>query len=443
MSRASSLQDPASLRDRTSLLELVWLMTTVVVLMTVALPWFFHALDIDLKPIAWSLFGFAAVFVLASRSADNLAAPRSRLAAAAALHGLGILMLAAVWHLTGGVGNTPFLILFALPVVASGLMGHRALPYGSAVLAIASVAVVAVGESSGLRWYLARLGLPLDRGFAWLVGMLERESTGFFGSGVPPSLVFVTLIVFASALVAVAFVAESLTSLLQRLYQRLATSSVAREDVELLYNKLLQGAPDPSVVLFTDSAQLVQASDSFVRDFLVDRASLSARTLFDLIDFSYPDMVREILAGGALPFVVYRVDGETRVGSIHAWRTRHAAASFTYLVLRDVTDLYHLQVALDAIEDPYLLIANDGRLVYLNTATRGLFNGIEVGQEARVALAADATPAGWWDIGLRRFHGRQAKIGGRSFDVSLSASPLPGEVDRLTVARLRAAGGED
>lgn len=434
---ASTLDDPLAIGERKGLLELAWLMTAVVALLAVAVPWYFQALDVDLRPIAWSLFAFTALSLVASRAAGSRLKPSMALRSTIGLHSLGTLVLALIWHLAGGTANPTFLVLFVLPVMASFLTARRTLPYLTASLAVMAVSLVALAESPALRWYLGRLGVPLAHRLDWLGGWLERDGAGALGGSTPPALVFVVLVVFALTLLSVAFIGESLTSLLVILYRRLARSSVAREDAEHLSNKLLKGSPDPALVVYSDSGRIVQASDSFARDLLLEHEGVVGSSLFEVVEFSYPDIVRGALGGGEVPFVVYRVHDELRVGRLNAWSIRHADTDYSCVTLRDVTDVYYLQAALDSVEDPHLILDEEDRVVYSNRAASVLFGALETGADASDELSRRASPEGWWRLGLRQLHDRRVEVSQRAFTVSLSGTRLPGESERLTVVRMR------
>jgi PAS domain-containing protein len=282
------------------------------------------------------------------------------------------------------------------------------------------------------------MGLPLDWASPWLPTV--AGATAPFGDWTaPPAYAFFSLILFALVLFSVAFVTVALNGLLVRLYLRAGAFERARRSEENPYVRVVKDSPDPAVLTYSDSGQVVQASDSFVDGLLLDRDRLAGSTFPDIVDFVYPELARSALEGGEVAHAPYRVGEETRIARIVAWRVRHQAEEFTYITLRDVRALHYLETALDAVEECYLLLGREARLVYFNTAARELFGELYAGLEAADGLGRRSQPEGWWELGLRREHQRRVTVDGREFVAALSAARVSGERDRLTVVRLRAA----
>ena len=80
MNALAEQAEMAALRERKRQFDDMWLITLIVVFVALATPWFLHVLEIDLAPIAWSLFGFGAVHIAATLAAEGLHSPRAVLA---------------------------------------------------------------------------------------------------------------------------------------------------------------------------------------------------------------------------------------------------------------------------------------------------------------------------------------------------------------------------
>lgn len=203
------------LRERKRALDTVWLFTLTVAFLAVAVPWFLRALEIDLAPVAWGLFSFALIYLLAAFGTDKLRRRGALVAAMGLAQLFGFLVLSAVWHLSGGLFNPAFLLVFTLPVMAGAVVLPRWPRHASAPFAVALVLAVAWMESSDLRWYALKSGLPVE----WLADLLpelSRAGEPFPSLQAPPSYHFVICLVFAGALPALALVARALAEVAAR-----------------------------------------------------------------------------------------------------------------------------------------------------------------------------------------------------------------------------------
>ncbi|MGH8699768.1 MAG: hypothetical protein ACREVR_01145, partial [Burkholderiales bacterium] len=143
-----------ALRERKRVFDDVWLVTLFVVLLAIAVPWFLRLLDVPLGPVAWSLFGFGALYLVLSLWGDRLESPAVMLAIIGLVQATGVLFLGLVWHLAGGAQNPVFLLAFAVPVVAGGMLLPHWQAHATAVLSVLTVLTVVLMNAPELRWYL-------------------------------------------------------------------------------------------------------------------------------------------------------------------------------------------------------------------------------------------------------------------------------------------------
>ena len=432
--------EPATLglRERRRLAETLWYAALWAALAAAAVPWYLRLLPIDLGPPAWTLFGAGAALWLSSALTERLPTRRRLLAAAAAQHLAGVVVLGVVWQMAGGLENPAFLAVFALPVVAAAALPARPLSYLTAGAAVAAVVVLALLERPELRWYLASLGLP---------GLLETEAwpapgfaqTPYPALTPPPAAALAILMVFAVLLAAVALGVDALAGRLSRLYLRLETSGAALARAETLARDLIRSSPTPAVLLRSANLQVVEASDSFFRELLVARADVAEKSLLELVAFGYPEIAEAVLRGErrGVPFVVFRVGEETRFARVHGYPIVHGSERLIYAGLRDVGELYFLQAALDAEDEALLVLSVDDRLVYSNRAAEALLGPLEFGQPAVDVLAGSALEPGWWHPGPRARVERRVRAGGTPCRSAVTAVEVPGAEGRLTIVRLR------
>jgi diguanylate cyclase (GGDEF)-like protein len=185
----------------------------------------------------------------------------------------------------------------------------------------------------------------------------------------------------------VAFLATPLATLLRRLDARIQTSHQMLNEVQGLFHAVLTAEPDPSIIVYADSLQMVQASDTFFKRMLVRPSQIIGKSLFDIVRFDHPEEIRKALADtrGTLPFCIYHVDGELRIANVTFHRTEHQGAAYIYVAWQEVTDLYYLQSAFDAVDDPLVVVGTDRRVQYANRTAHEVFGDLHFGMEVDAA----------------------------------------------------------
>jgi diguanylate cyclase (GGDEF)-like protein len=404
--------------ERKRLLDSAWVMCWVSLIGAAAVPWFLSVLPIDLGRAAWFVFVSALAYLLAAALTDRLT-NQSAVAMAMRLMPLAsIVLMGALWHLVGGIANPIFLLAFVLPVVISSSTTISRQGHVSAALSSVVVWVIALAESAQLRWYVLGGRPSLQSLIEPVAAVLPRRPEIFAEVGTSPAYQLTILVTFTVTQVLVAFLATPLSTLLRRLDTRIQTSHRMLNEVQGLFHAVLTAEPDPSVIVYADSLQVVQASDSFFKRMLLRPSAIVSRSLFDVVRFDRADVVGQALSqpSGVLPFCVYRVEGEPRIANLNFHRTDHQGAKYIYVGWQEVTDLYYLQSAFDAVDDPLVVVSADMRLQYANRGARELFGpvhfGMEVASLRRLATLFDqaAAPASEDDRGYVTFDGRPYEV---------------------------------
>ncbi len=426
------------LRERIRLLHATWLAALLLLLGGISVPWYTRMVQLDLGRVTWMLFGYALLYCGATLAADRLRNPRDVLRLAVALQVSGVLVLGLVWYLLGGPQAPMFLLAFMVPVVGAGLLAVRWLPYALAALAVVVAGLVAALTSPSLRWYLVQLDIPLA---GWLASMPLGAVRGVFPAlEVEPAFALVLMELFAVLVLVAAVVTGSLASLLLRLTTSLQQSGEALRDAEGLAQRVLQASLHPTALVDRSSLRVVQASDSFLSQLLLEPGDLADRTLVELFDMPFPEPLHAALArGGEVPFAICRVDGETRIVRISVSLIEHAGGDYAHVSVDNVSDLYYIRGALEAVDAAYLLLDADRRILYFNRAAQSLFGQLYAGMPASGTLEPEGTPAHWWDLTPRRSHRRQVSIRTQPYRADLVAADLPGHAGPLTMVTLQLA----
>lgn len=433
------------LLERKRLLDTAWIVSLVGALGPVAVLWFLSILEVDLERIAWTVLVYVVVYLAAATLGDRLKTPQAISLVIRGLTMVSVVFLGALWHLVGGIQNPMFLLIFTLPVLTSGIMMVGWLAPLTALVSVITVCVVALGESVELQWYFDRLHLTVPT----LRTLLARDSLAgthpFPDLELGPAYEFTLIATFAFMQFIVAFVSTPLTALLQRINARFETSGKLLTEVQGLFHAVLRAAPEPTLIVYADSGQVVQASDSFFQRMLVKPSQLIGKGLFEIVQFADADRIkRELQApAGEIPFCVYHVNQETRIGNLSFHRTEHAGTAYMYIGWQELTALYYLQSAFDAVDDPLVVISDNGRLNYANEPARKLFGPLHFGLDTRTIPALGALTG---TQGTGEAEGpatSRHEINGIPYSVSRLVAPLPGESETCTVLWLHCVEQEE
>jgi len=416
------------LRERKRILDAVCVMSLGVVFLTVGIPWFLGIINLNIVPVAWVIFGYALAYLVLATLTDRLKERAQILWAMQVLQSLGIVALAFLWHLAGGMANPMFLMVFTLPVIASGVLMLGWQPYLIALISVIAVAVVAILESPELKWYVTiHSGISLD----WS----ENLSIPFMSSIKPfPDLEtglgfqLMILEVFLLFQFTSAALSGSLNNLLLRIHGRLQSSTRALEEVQGIFQSILQAAPEPGLVVFAATKQVVYANESFIKRMLLKAEAIQGKGLFEIIEFSQQERVEEVIGKGAgqVPFCTYYVGKEARIANILVYRTEHVGTAYIYVGIQDLTDLYYLDATLNAMEDPLMVIGTDNRLLYANKVSESIVGKIFFGMDMTELLKLPGMTKDWWQEKLQSSEKWKIEISKKPYEVTQKEVAFPG-----------------
>lgn len=426
---APSFTDP-----RVHLLDDLWLLTIFAILLAAGLPWLVSSFAMQFGAALLGLLALTAVhvaFTVLISPAAVLGTGRRR--TLALLHAVGVAAIGLTWHYAGGLQNPVFLIVFALPVVGAIFLS-RWQPYVSAAVAVLIVAIVALAEAPELRWYASGFD-PIG---SWLVARLGTSTaaadTPFPGFYAPAGYYLVLLEGFAILMLACAFAAEYLGSIFDRLHAHVAAARVEAEHGRELWSSLIEELPRAAVLVDAATQQIVAESASFA-DSGWTRGPATGHKLGEIIQFSYPEIVEDLIAGagGTAPEVTFRAGGDVRMARIGVQHLAHRGKRLALVVMEDHTEAFAVRAALDAAEQATLVLDTEGRVLAFNKPARALFSSACVGAEAQPLLALPELPERWWEPGLTGRRKMHVRILPRLFQVTSTAVALPGERERIVV----------
>ena len=430
--------------ERKRMLDAAWVVCLVALLATVAVPWFLSVLEIDLAKVAVFVFVMALAYLVVGAATDRFTNQTAVAISMRVMPLASIVLMGPLWHLAGGLANPVFLAAFVLPVILSGIMVSGWAAHVAAMLSVLVAFSVGFAESSDLRWYVSGGRESVYAFISSLPQLGSASSTAFPELRPSPAYLFTILVTFAMTQSLVAFLTTPLASLVLRLDSRLRVSHRLLHEVQGIFHAVLSASPDPSVVLYADSYQPVQASDSFFHRMLVRPSALIGKSLFQIINFEHPERVRAAFEepSGTVPFCVYRVGGETRIANVSFHKTDHAGMGYLYVGWQELTETYYLHAAFDALESPLLVIGGDNRLQFVNRAAGDLFGSTHFGMSVDAVaglppIVEDSrgrTPA---DDPLHR------TIDGRPYNIQSLTAKLPEESGVCTILWLHCIEREE
>jgi PAS domain-containing protein len=436
MSQADSTQILPTIAwhdPRIHLLDDTWLLSIFAILFAIALPWLVSGLTIDFLPVAAGLLALGAIHIgfAALTTRPTVSRPR-RGRLLAALHALGVLIIAFIWQHAGGLQNPLFLAVFALPIIGA-IFISRWQPYFMAVLAALAVGLVAMAEAPELRWYAPLLSETAH----WLQsatgGGGSRGSLPFAGFYAPAEYFVVLLEVFVIMLFACAIAAEYLGTIFDRLHTQITAARLEAERGQLLWSALIERLPLPAFLVDADTSAIVGVSAQALARYGAGDEPLVGRNFFETLHFAYPEVVQEFVGGegGAAELCTLRHGNKLLATQVRVQHVAQKGRRFALVAIDDVTEAFCVKAALDGAEHAALVIDAEGRVLAFNRPARALFSDTEAGVE--LARLLPPPEPRWWDPGLSGRRKMHLTIMHRVYQVTSSAVVLPGEEARLYV----------
>lgn len=426
---------PVLENPRVHLLDDIWLLTIVAILIATGVLWIARGFEVDIGTASWGLLALGGIYVAftilgsPTQSRGQWRDPTLTL-----LHVVGVVLIGSIWQHVGALQNPMFLMVFVLPVIGAIFLS-RWHPYLIAIVSVLVIGVVALIQAPELRWYAGGL-LGSD---AWLIRLFGALSpapqlslSGFYP---PSSHLLVLLGVFTVMLFACAVAAEYVGTIFERLNAYIVLTRAEAQRGQQLWADLIESMPLPALLIEPNTMRIL-ASSGFATSYLcAEEIPLEGRNLFDALQFSYPDIVQELIGGadGEAPLTVIRIANRLRVTRVRVSHFAHKGRRLALLTVEDTTEVFCRNAALDTSEYAALVIDARGRVLAFNKPAVGLFGKAEVGVDAAQLLAQPDAGLPWWEPGLAGRRKMHIEIGLRIYQVTSSAVALAGEEERIFV----------
>jgi PAS domain-containing protein len=438
------IERPLWQNPRIHLLDDIWLLTIVAILIATGVPWFVNGFEAEIGTATWGLLALGAIHIaftlLASPTPSH---GRWRDRALTLLDIIGVVLIGFIWQHVGALQNPLFLAIFALPVIGAIFLS-RWHPYLIAAVSVVVVAIVALSRAPELRWVASGL-FGAD---TWLSALFGRQvaaaQPSFSGFYAPSSYLLVLLEVFTIAIFACAVAAEYLGTIFERLT---AQSLLARSEAERgqeLWASMVERLPLPALLIETDTLRVVATSEFAIKYLGCEADSPEGHGLFEVVRFSYPDIINELIVGSVStsPVTAIRVDDQLRLTQLRVLHLAHKGRRLSLLTFEDATEVFCLKAALDTSEYAAVVVDARGRVLAFNKLIVGLFGGAVTGADVAQWLPQADPGLRWWEPGLTGRRKLHIEIGPRIYQVTSSAIALAGEEERIfSVAFLPVAKG--
>ncbi len=219
----------------------------------------------------------------------------------------------------------------------------------------------------------------------------------------------------------------------------------AKRRADALFHAVLRASPAPAAIIDRTAHEIIEGSNSFAREFLGDAQFPLKQRLTDVIQFSFPERIEQLLArgSGTALHTVYYAGGIGRVANVRCYTVEHEGGSYAYVVIEDVTESHYLKAAFDAIPDAVLVIGSDQRLLYGNRAAEQLFGDLYFGMDVEPLLARPTLSKLWWLKRTTRFDEQRIVVGEQPYAATSVVFRFAGEPEQSTILTLRNMAEEE
>jgi len=227
----------------------------------------------------------------------------------------------------------------------------------------------------------------------------------------------------------------------RELYQREQRRGKRR--AEDLFRAVLRASPLAGMLVDRMTGVIIDGSDMFRKQFLDGRGA-GERGLLEVIEFSHPERIEQLLArgSGTAWHTVYYVKDVARIANVRCYTVDYEGASYAYVVLEDITEQHYLKAAFDAVPDPLLIVSSQQQLLYANRRAEEIFGDLYFAMEVAPLLRQDDAEDHWWRA-LDRYEERRVLIKEQPYDANAVPFRFAGESEASTILTLRDVSSEE
>ena len=407
-----------------------WTLATVLAAALAVLCWYFRLAEVRIGPIVCTLAG-VAVTQLGISSFAGRSSTRQRLqlgALASQLTGTSLMGLG--WHLFGGVQQPLFPLFVVLPLIPAALV----LSFWQEQLALLSLLAVLLSGvvlSADTNSFIAeRYGISILSQHT-LPSWIPRSHVAFADVSTSPAYDLMLIITVGVVATAVSTTARALVSLCQRTAHRVSTLEHERNRLLELNAQLISRAPSAAVLVASNTGIIVSASERFVQLFGVTDAP--GRFFLDTVRFAYPTVIGHLIRTGGEEIQGAVLRGRDVVLRVRAEIIGSGESQTSALSVEPCDDICW-RGALDALDEPVLVVSSRGIVAFLNRSAVRILQG-DAGGAAASGLF-DTTGA-WWDIAPLDSARRLLNRGPHSYLATIQRERIAASIGEFSIVHLR------
>ncbi|HVS75329.1 MAG TPA: PAS domain-containing protein, partial [Steroidobacteraceae bacterium] len=219
-----------------------------------------------------------------------------------------------------------------------------------------------------------------------------------------------------------------------RLHADLAGARGEAERGQQLWASLIEELPLPAALIDARTFQVVSESEE-LGSLCAGGAPAVGRKLTEVIQFSYPEVVEELVngTGGVAQHVVLRRGAELSVARVSVQHIPYKGRRLALVLIEETAEAFAVRAAFEVAEQAIVVVDSQDRVRAFNKPALALFSATRIGADASQLLAQPDSPPRWWEPGLTGKRKMHVRILPRVFQVTSTAVALPGEQERICV----------
>jgi hypothetical protein len=383
------------LRRRKALFDNTWMVTIVFSAATAIATWYLGISQADVQPVVWLLVFLTVVQFSLSSRCKRVTSPRATAWYALAAQFCGLGVMGCAWHLFGGLQQPIFPLFSMLPLFAGALLlsfWQRQAVLLFLLFILLSGVVLTPDTNS---FITERYGMSIDTG-GYLPGWVPRSRVAFSDVTTTPAYDIMLTATLALLAVALSTVSGAIVVLFERSMDRTSVIQDRLDKTAELNQQIIRGSPCAEALVHAGTGRVIHASDRFAQAFSVD-TPLEGSFFLDALAFSFPAVIKRLMAVGGEEIQGALVDGHEKTLRVRAGCLGSGDSLMTRLIIEPGEDIIW-KVALDALEEAFLIINAKDEVVFLNRAASELLPpGVRSGKTSLVLGILD-TGVRWWDI---------------------------------------------
>jgi PAS domain-containing protein len=426
----ASLAELEDLRQHKLMFDNTWTLATVLATALVVLCWYFRLAEVSIGPIICTLAGLALA-QLGINSFSGRAASAEALRLLALWSQLtGTLLLGIGWHLFGGLQQPLFPLFVVLPLLPAALV-LRFWQEQVALLGLLVVLISGVALSPDTNSFIEeRYGIGIAPGHGLPV-WLPKSHVAFPDVSTSPAYNLMLITTVAVVGIAVSTTARAFVGRCQRATSRAVSLEGEVARLLQLNAQLVSKAPSAEVLVSSTTGRIVVASERFARAFGV--AGTPGGFLLDTVAFAYPAVIRRLMTTGGEEIQGATLHGREVVLRVRAEILGTGAAQVTAMDI-EPSDETCWRGALDALDDPVVVLSSRGVVAFLNRSAVQVLGGEAVGAPATQLFD---TAEAWWDIAPLESARRIVERGSHRYLASVHRERVAESIGELCIVQLR------